>query len=400
MLDMDTPILRQAGRDPLSLALIDARNCTLRRFEAFEVAGALDVPCEPELDPPLWVLGHVAWFQEYWIGRNVERYRGAQADPTRPKLASIEPQADAWYDDQAVPHAQRWQIHLPDAAATRQYLVDTLESTLDLLAGAPETPDGLYMFRLALFHEDLVAETLATMAQTLGIAMPDVHAGEPLVPRAPVTVPTCRWMLGSADGEGFVFDNEKWAHEVRVPEFEIDTQAVNWAQYLEFIGDGGYDDRRWWSDAGWQWVQDTSRTTPRHVEQVRHGVLVRRFGHLVQAPLQAPVTHVSAHEAEAWCRWAGRRLPLEVEWEAAASFARSRGWRCGEVWEWTASRFDSFPGFSPDPWLAYSQPCFGTHRVLKGGAWATRGRIRHIKHRAFQRPERDDIFSGFRSCAA
>lgn len=400
MLDMDTPLLRQAGRDPLSLALIDARNCTLRRFEAFEVAGALDLPCEPELDPPLWLLGHAAWFQEYWIGRNVERYRGDQADPTRPRLASVEPHADAWYDDRAVPHARRWQLHLPDAATTRQYLVDTLESTLDLLANAPETPEGLYMFRLALFHEDLLAERLATMAQTLGLAMPDVPLLEPLVPRPPVVVPHCRWMLGSPPGEGFVFDNEKWAHEVRLPEFEIDAQPVSWAQYLEFIEDGGYAERRWWSDEGWHWVQAEGRVAPRHVEQVRHGVLVRRFGQLLQAPLHAPVTHVTAHEAEAWCRWAGRRLPLEVEWEAAVAYARPRGLRWGEVWEWTASRFEPFPGFAPDPWVSYSQPCFGTHRVLKGGSWATRGRIKHLKHRAFERPARDDLFSGFRSCAA
>lgn len=396
---MDTPILRQAGRDPLSLALIDARNCSLRRFEAFEVAQALHLPTEAEVNPPLWELGHVAWFQEYWIGRNVERYRGPHGDPTRPKLASIEPEADGWYDDQLASTAMRWQLDLPEAEVTRQYLVDTLESSLDLLASAPETPDGLYMFRLALFHEDMHAEDLATMAQTLGIAMPDVQFGETLVPRPPVHVPTCRWQLGSADGEGFVFDNEKWAHEVRVPEFEIDAQAVTWAQFVEFIQDGGYDEPRWWSETGWQWAQRENRSSPAHVEQVRHGVLVRRFGALVQAPGHWPVTHVSLHEAEAWCRWAGRRLPLEVEWEAAASLARSRGFRWGEVWEWTASRFEPFAGFEPDPWRDYSLPHFGTHRVLKGGSWATRGRMRHIKHRRFERPERDEIFCGFRSCA-
>ncbi len=399
MVDIDTPLLRQLGRDALSLALIDARNCSLRRFASFEQAGMLQVPCWPELEPPLWLLGHVAWFQEYWIGRNVERYRGAQADPTRPKLASILPQADAWYDPACVPHDQRWLRHWPDATETRNYLVDTLEATLDLLANAPETDEGLYFFRLALFHEDQCAETLACMAQTVGIPMPDVVVPEPCTPRAAVRVPHCRWSLGRPRGEGFVFDNEKWAHEVRLPEFEIDAQPVSWAQFLEFIDDGGYEDPRWWSEAGWAWVQRQARTAPRHVEQLRHGVLVRRFGVLTQVPLAAPVTHVSCHEAEAWCRWAGRRLPFEEEWEAAHALGRRQGFRSGEVWERTASRFEPYAGFEPDPYRHYSLPCFGTHWVLKGGSMVTRGRLKDPKYRHFLRPERDDVFSGFRSCA-
>ncbi|MFN3415481.1 MAG: selenoneine synthase SenA [Caldimonas sp.] len=399
VLDIDTPLLRQVGRDALSLALIDARNCTLRRFEAFERAGMLQVPCLPELDPPLWELGHVAWFQEYWVGRNIERYRGAQADPTRPKLASKLPQADAWYDSSQVSHDERWSLALPDALDTRAYLVDTLEATLDLLSGAPETDEGLYFFRLALFHEDMHAEALATMAQTLGLLMPDLPPPEIFAPRDPITVPHCRWTLGSARGEGFVFDNEKWAHEVRLPEFEIDAQPVSWAQFLEFIDDGGYEDRRWWSDEGWAWVQREARTAPRHVEQVRHGVLARQFGALTQVPLAAPATHVSCHEAEAWCRWAGRRLPFEAEWEAAAWLGRRQGFRHGQVWEWTASRFEPFDGFEPDPYRDYSLPWFGTHRVLKGGSRATRGRLKDPKFRNFSMPHRDDIFCGFRSCA-
>ena len=193
-----------------------------------------------------------------------------------------------------------------------------------------------------------------------------------------------------------MFDNEKWAHEVLLPEFEIDAQPVTWAQYLEFIDDHGYEDARWWSDSGWKWIQDTARTTPRHVEQVRHGVLLRRFGTLMQVALHAPVVHVCAHEAEAWCRWAGRRLPLEVEWEAAASLGRSRGFRWGEVWEWTASRFLPYPGFEVDPWREYSEAAFGNHRALRGASWATRGRLRHAKHRGFLRRSvtRDSSASG------
>nr|WP_307726782.1 selenoneine synthase SenA [uncultured Caldimonas sp.] len=396
-MDIDTPEMRRSGRDLLSLALIDSRNCTLHRFAVYEPM--LEVPQSHELNPPLWELGHVGWFQEFWIGRNMERHRGPAADRTRPRLASIEPRADALYDSTHVPHDERWHLDLPDAEATRAYLVETLESTLDLLVHTPETDDALYFFRLALFHEDMHAEAFAYMAQTLGLPMPELPWPIPVAQRPAVGVPATRWKLGSELGEGFVFDNEKWAHELRVPEFEIDAQPVTWAQYIEFIEDGGYDEPLWWSAEGWAWVQGSGRRAPRHVEQVRHGVLVQRGDALVRAALNTPVMHVNWHEAQAWCRWAGRRLPTEAEWEVAASTGARGGFRWGEVWEWTANRFEPYAGFEPDPYADYSQPWFNTHRVLRGGSFATRPRMKHAKYRNFYRPERDDIFCGFRSCA-
>jgi EgtB-related family protein len=114
--------------------------------------------------------------------------------------------------------------------------------------------------------------------------------------------------------------------------------------------------------------------------------------------MSQPVVHVTWHEAQAWCRWAGRRLPTEVEWEAAAQ-AYSRGFVWGSVWEWTASTFGPYPAFHADPWVDYSVPAFGSHRVLRGASFATRQRMRHPKFRRFARPGRDDLFCGFRSCA-
>lgn len=389
--------MRRSGRDLLSLALIDSRNCTLHRFGVYEQS--LQVPRMAEVNPPLWELGHVGWFQEYWIGRNIERHLGAAADRTRPRLASIEPRADLLYDSSNVPHDERWGLELPEPDDTRAYLVETLESTLDLLSHAEESDAGLYFFRLTLFHEDMHAEAFAYMAQTLGLPMPELPWPLPLAQRPAVGVPATRWRLGSERDDGFVFDNEKWAHELRVPEFEIDAQPVTWAQYIEFIEDGGYDESLWWSADGWAWLQASGRRAPRHVEQVRHGVLVQRGDTLVRAALNTPVMHVNWHEAQAWCRWAGRRLPTEAEWEVAASTAAARGFRWGEVWEWTASRFEPYAGFEADPYADYSQPWFGTRRVLRGGSFATRPRMKHLKYRNFFQPERDDIFCGFRSCA-
>jgi gamma-glutamyl hercynylcysteine S-oxide synthase len=400
--DVDSPRIRQAGKELLSLALIDARNHTLRWFAAIEralAASGLHVPLLPELNPPLWELGHVGWFQEFWIARNLQRARGAAVDADPPRLASIEPQADRWYDPSGVPHDGRWQLDLPDAQVTRQYLVATLESTLDLLDAADPTDDALYPYRLALFHEDLHGEVFATLSQTLGFDTGLLPQAASLAARPALLFTATEHLLGACPG-GFVFDNEKWAHEVAIPEFEIDAQAVSWAQYAEFVADGGYDDERWWSPEGWAWVQRVGRRCPRHVDQMRHGVLAQRFGKLARVPLAQPVTHVGWHEADAWCRWAGRRLPTEVEWEHAALAGASRGLRWGQVREWTASTFRPYPGFSADPWRSYSQPCFGSHKVLRGASFATRARLRDPRLRCFHRPERDDIFNGFRSCAA
>ena len=410
---IDYARLRQGGRDVLSLALIDARNRTLawaRRLEeapddVLRLGGELPPGVAALLDPPLWTLGRIGWFQEYWIGRNVQRGRGEAADPHGPRLASIQPTADALYDPATVARPTRRGLArdgLPDLQATRQYLVETLETTLDLLDGVrDEDDDNLYFHRLALFHEEMRIEDFAVLAQTVGVAVDEalVPRPPPFAVRPPLVFPATRWLLG-AGPPGFVFDNERAPHPVAIPEFEIDAQPVTWAQYGEFVEDGGYDERTHWSDAGWEWVERESRRTPRHVDQMRHGVLRRRFGQLSRVAGAEPAVHVSAFEAEAWCRWAGRRLPSEVEWEAAAHQGASRGWRFGDVWEWTASTFRPYPGFVLGPWRDYSLPCFGRTRVLRGASVATPRALRSARFRRFAEPGRDDGFFGFRSCAA
>ncbi len=410
---LDSASLRSAGKELLSLALIDARNHTLRWATALAAARdgrALRLPDDlapapaAELDPPLWTLGHIAWFQEYWIGRNIQRGRGESADAAAVRLASILPDADRWYDPALVDRPQRRALadgELPDLQATRDFLVESLETTLELLAGsAAEDDASLYFHRLALFHEELHAEGFAVLAQTLGI---DDKAG--LVPRLATQAarpalffPATRWLLG-ASGPGFQFDNELAPHPVDIPEFEIDAQVVTWAQYGEFVEDGGYDERTHWSDDGWAWLERESRRTPRHVDQMRHGVLQRRFGVLARVAAAHPAVHVSWYEADAWCRWAGRRLPGEAEWEAAAHQGASRGFRWGDVHEWTATTFRPYPGFVAGPWRDYSLPAFGAQKVLRGASFATRPGLRSARLRGFAPPARDDGFFGFRSCA-
>ena len=409
---IDSPLMRSGGRQLLSLALMDARNHTLHLFAQYQQAleaARYVVPQLAAVNPPLWELGHIGWFQEWWIARNMQRALGTRCEPHHARLASIEPNADRWWDSTNVQHSARWALELPDANNIRAYLLETLESTLDLLEKADDSDDALYFYRLCLFHEDMHAEALVHTAQTLGmkldVPMQQAFTPAPMTLREPLLVPACTWQLGSSADAGFSFDNERPQHSVQVPEFEIDAQPVTWSQYVEFVDDGGYDHELFWSAAGWRWLQSLSqsegRRGPRYVEQIgvaSGAVMQTRFGTARRMLGNQPAMHMSWYEADAWCRWAGRRLPFEVEWEVAAHTAARRGFLWGNVWEWTGSTFRGFEGFMPEPYLEYSQPWFGDHKVLRGASFATRARMKSPKYRNFYLPERDDMFCGFRSC--
>ena len=391
---LDDPVgIRRADRELLSLALIDARNLTLRWLEVFEARGA-----EANADggrSALWLAGHAGWYQERWIARHVQRARGEHADPDALRLASIEPEADGWFDGS--------DRQPPDPDTVRRYLADTLDTTLDLLAGTGDGDDALHVFRAALLHEDRLAEALAERAAALQLRRqgdpPPPWAPLPVrVEREPLWMPAARLQLGSARG-GFVPDLERWAEELAVPEFEIDAQAVSWGRYIEFAEDGGYDRAELWTDAGWAWAQQVGRRAPRDVEQLRGGVLVQRGGELQRAPAGQPAMHLSRHEAEAWCRWAGRRLPTEPEWELAALTARSRGFVWGDVFEWVAGSARPWAGHAQTPGTLDRLPPPRTQGVLRGASFMTAPRQRHPKARRFLPPQADHAFSGFRSCA-
>lgn len=412
---IDSPDMRCAGRELLSVALMDARNHSLHL--ASQLAGAdaavrptgagidVDVPC-PSL---AWELGHIGWFQEWWIARNMQRARGRRCDPAATRLPSLEPSADRWWDDARVAPHERRALALPDLDTLRTYLLASLETTLELLDTAGDSDDGLYFYRLALFHEDMHGEELIALAQRLGVPL-DMELPGPMTLRAPLLVNATRWGMGRSDGAGFTFDNERLLHTVAVPEFEIDAQVVSWSQYVEFVEDGAYDRAELWHPQGWQWLQakaaaegsEAGGRAPRFVQQIgvaSGAVMQNRFGTARRMLGGQCVTHVSWWEADAWCRWAGRRLPAEAEWELAACTAQRRGFRWGDVWEWTGSTARAYPGFSADPWRDYSQPCFGSHKVLRGASFATRERMKDARFRNFQLPHADTIFCGFRSCA-
>ena len=370
----DAQAMRNADRELLSLALMHTRNRTLAWLTVLE-----------RLPGACWIAGRAAWWQERWIARNVQRSRGAAADVTRAPLASIEPLADGLW-------AQPGDASGPPPDALRAYLEETLEVTLDLLAATDNSDDVLHWHRAALFEEDACMLRFAVLAQQQRVDSKRLLPERLLrALRPPVWFPAQRWMLGSLRGLGYVPPAEQWAHEEPVPEFEIDAQAVSWQQFAEFVEDGGYDDVRWWSEDGAHWLQADTRRTPRDVEQLRHGVLLQRFGQLVRAPAGEAASMLSWYEAQAWCAWAGRRLPTEVEWELAASLGASRGVTWGDVPEWMAGRARAWPG---GPVVDEA-----TLRVQRGVAWFEPRRLAHPKARRFVAPERDDGFAGFRSCA-
>jgi iron(II)-dependent oxidoreductase len=393
---------RRGGRDALAAALRASRADTLATFAAY--AGALPglvVPRRDELNPPLWELGHIGWFQEYWLARNPQLSRGTAADPDAPRPEGVRAGADALYNSSRVAHDTRWSLPLPGADATRADLEEQLADALALLAGsADEGDDALYFFRLALFHEDMHHEAALYMAQGLGIAIDDPRWQAPPLPQArgAIEMPAATWRLGH-DGPGFAFDNELAAHDVAVGACAIDSRVVRWDEYLAFVDAGGYAERGWWSDDGRAWLAATAAGAPRYLRRAGDGWRQWRHGRWTVLDAALPACHLTLHEAQAWCAWAGRRLPSEAEWERAA-ISRPDAFRWGDVWEWTASAFAPYPGFVPHPYRDYSAPWFDGRPVLRGASFATQARMRHPRYRNYFGAGRNDIFAGFRSCAA
>ncbi|HEX3177548.1 MAG TPA: selenoneine synthase SenA [Methylomirabilota bacterium] len=421
--------------EALVAALLDARRVELGLLEALTDAQMLGVRGH-FLEPPIWEMGHVGWFQEYWLLRRL--------DGAAPLLRG----SDDIYDSFNVSYTRRWDHRFPSRAETAAYITDVLQrSVARLQSREPRGDDEAYLYTLAAQHEDMHAENLTVILQTLGYARPSqVACSAPAAVdhgfrRHDVAVPGGPFMLGADRDEPFVFDNEKWAHAVEVAPFRIAATPVTNAEFQAFVDDGGYRRRECWGRRGWDW---------RRREGVEHPLFWRRVGmHWFEqrfdllAPLETwhPVVHVNWYEAEAFCRWAGRRLPTEAEWEMAATFDPATGTKrrfpwgdapatpdfanldyrlggtvdvralsvgdspvgcrqmIGNVWEWVADTFEPYPGFVCDPYKEYSEPHFGEKKVLKGGCWATRSRLIRATWRNFFKRHRRNVFAGFRTVA-
>ena len=389
---------RTATPTELAGAIQDAREYTLDLLECY-VADGLHMagrgPAGPHLNPPLWELGHIAWFAEWYILREAQ-----SSDPAAARRHSMLTKGDDWFDPNTVPHRSRRSLELPSKGALKTYCHEVLDRVLDKLSRTKNDAASLYPYRLALAYEDMRGEVLAQGLQSQGIPPPP-QLSQRAIPswaQGEIRFPGGTIELGSKQDDGFVFDNEKWAHPVHVPAFIMDSTLVSNAQFGEFVDDGGYQKPQYWSSAGRAWLMAGHRSAPSDWIRDSRRWRSLRFGSQVTLPPNEPVRHVSLYEAQAYCMWAGRRLPTEAEWEYAALSGHA-ALRWGDLWEWTCTPFEPYPGFATDAYREYSQPAFMSHQSVRGASFATRLRLKSPKFRNFCLPERDGMFIGFRTCA-
>jgi iron(II)-dependent oxidoreductase len=411
----------------------------------------------PLMSPLVWDLAHVGNYEEQWLLR-------ALGGP------AVGPQWDSVYDAFRHPRRDRPSLPMMGPAEARDYAAGVRGRVLDLLERlsleegptrtlprpapgrspsqsapppATELMTGAFVHGMVVQHEH---QHIETMLATLNLAQaadwlpeaPDTPAGH-VVP-GEVLVDGGPFVMGT-DAEPWAYDNERPAHVVDLQPFWIDVAPVTNGQYLAFVESGGYEEPRWWSPAGWAWREESGIAHPAGWSSEGAASWSQiRFGRRQGLALDEPVEHVCWHEADAFSRWAGKRLPTEPEWEKAASWGpdghkrpypwgdddptpaianlgqRHLGpapvgafpagvspWGChqmiGDVWEWTASDFLAYPGFASFPYREYSEVFYGSeYKVLRGGSWATDPTAVRTTFRNWDYPIRRQIFAGFR-CA-
>jgi ergothioneine biosynthesis protein EgtB len=437
----------QRATDDILKSLLEARTRTLDLVSDLNEEQLMG-PRLRIVNPLRWEIGHVAYFQEFWCLRH---FRGREA---------ILAESDSLYDSARVAHDTRWDLPLPSLSDTLAFMRQVLAQVADVNQSSTDKEiDGYgqnYFLQLALFHEQMHAEAITYTRQTLGYTAPSFRAQGIHVPspsknvtaslKGDALIPGGSYVLGSATGREFIFDNEQSQHLVQVKPFAISRTAVTQGEFAAFVDDGGYRRRELWSEAGWLWRQSQGAEHPVYWLREENGSWLRRqFDQRVKLEERRAVLHVNWYEAEAYCRWASRRLPTEAEWEIAASYGSADDpgvtggkrrypwgdqqpspehanldWRAmgcidvdelplsdsafgcrqmlGNCWEWTSTDFFAYPGFKPGPYKEYSEPWFGDHKSLRGGCWVTRSSMIRNAYRNFYTPDRRDVWAGFRTC--
>jgi len=431
-----TPTGTEALRDLVARNLVAARERTELLTGSIDDADLVRQH-SPLMSPLVWDLAHVANQEELWLLREV-----GGRDPMHPEI-------DPLYDAFEHPRAERPTLPLLPPAEARAYAHEVRGRVLDLVEaatfGGTRLLTGAFAFGMIAQHEQQHDETMLITHQ-LRKGAPALTAAPPPAPPADVLslprevhIPGGPFTMGTST-EAWALDNECPAHTVDVPAFYLDTTPVTNGAYQEFLADGGYDEPRWWSPAGWHHRQRAGLAAPLYWRREGSGWVRTRFGITEPVPPAEPVVHVSWYEAQAYAAWAGRRLPTEAEWEKAArhdpATGRSRrfpwgdedptsdranlGQRylqpatagsyprgaspagvrqlIGDVWEWTSSDFLPYPGFTAWPYKEYSEVFFGSeYKMLRGGSFgvapvACRGTFRNWDY-----PVRRQIFAGFRT---
>lgn len=420
----------------LKTAIVDSRDRVLEVIADLS-DDELVVPERQILNPFNWEIGHVAWFFEKFILRDFGRQPMLRDD------------ADALWDSIAVFHDRRWGLPLPDRAAILDYVDRVIRNTLTWLDANELTHELWYRAWLCVHHAGMHAEAFTWMRQNVGYSAPKLKVlrGEHDLAGAypgDAEVPRGEFVLGATREGEFAFDNEVPPLTVKLEPYRIAKAPVSQAEFAEFAGDGGYSTREHWSEDGWNWREEENAQHPIYWRREGDKWQRRLFNQWYELEPDRPVVHVNWFEAEAYCNWAGRRLPTEAEWEAAASASdptdlsspkRRYPWgeepvkpdranlnwylmdtcdvgalaagdsvfgcrqMLGNVWEWTSDTFEGYPGFKAGFYQEYSEPWFHERRVLKGGGWAAPASMLWNTWRNFFQPWRRDVFAGFRTCA-
>ena len=436
----DLPLAPSRSVQDLTVEALDAVDTVLALTADLD-ARQQQGPMIPIVNPALWEVGHVGWFFEKWTLRNLY------------EAPSMVPHSDALYDSAAIAHDTRWRLSFPSWEDTRAFARKTARDATDRLRHGE--PDALeqYFIQLATLHTDMHAEAFTYTRQTLGFPEPMVPSkAAPPPPQLDfephdIAVPRGTFTLGAVEGEQpFVFDNEKWGHEVSVEPFAMAATAVSNGEFLRFVESGGYRDRSYWTDEGWWWKQALGAEHPVYWRRESDGGwLVRRYDAWVPIDPHAAIIHVNWHEASAYCAWAGRRLPAEAEWELGGGGGRRAALRSGATrgatsrrqttgrtsisrgrgtvdvrafprgrhspwdaarwwatsWEWTATDVRAVPGFRRRSVQGVLRALVQrTQGASRRGMEYTRGRLIRNTWRNFYPPDRRDVMCGFRTCAA
>jgi len=391
---------RQLSGAELAAALRDSRQRTWSLVEDL-TPEQWNPPRQLGVNPIAWELAHIAWFAEFWVLRGAHHCdaQGMVHAAHPPRFAG----PDALFDSARLAHAQRWVEAMPTRAELLPMLAQQLDACIATLpSGAAQNrhseQDPLYFHRLALFHEDMHGEAFCWMRSALGYPAPNGVVVAQLPTRQLLSVAGADACIGYSDAlPGFAFDNERPSMKLRLDNFEIDSTPVSAGEFARFVEAGGYDQTAYWpGDAGVWRAQCACAHPQRWRVGSGGGWQTRWFDQWLPLDPTAPAMHLNAFEAQAYCLWAGRRLPSASEWEHAAKTQPGFHWG-HSVWEWTSSDFAPYPGFTPGPYHAYSQPWFGNHRELRGGAFASHARMHHPRYRNFFQPHRTDVFAGFRT---